>query len=369
LIRFVCVEKTIDEIHATCTMAGILKTNKGINLPNTHVNAPSITERDWDCVNWAIENDLDYLALSFVRSPDDLNKLREHLTKAQSRMHLIAKIEKSEALREIEQLIEVSDGLRVARGDLGVEVDLATVPIIQKDLIHRCQAAGKPVIVATQMLQSMVDAASPTRAEVSDVANAVYDGTDAVMLSGETSVGKFPILAVHTMTRVAEVTEAYLAKADIDRGGPSRLKTLQTSAAVARGVRQIVQELDMKLVVMWSQSGATARIFSKSRFPVPVIALSNDRRTLRQMAMYYGVLPQEMPAPENIQELVANTDRLITAGQFAGPGDRIVIVVGAAMATPGTLNGVFLHTIGAQFSTSSIDVPPNAVTGAIGGAA
>jgi pyruvate kinase len=257
----------------------------------------------------------------------------------------------------------------VARGDLGVEVDLATVPIIQKDLIHRCQAAGKPVIVATQMLQSMVDAASPTRAEVSDVANAVYDGTDAVMLSGETSVGKFPILAVHTMTHVAEVTEAYLAKADIDRGGPSRLKTLQTSAAVARGVRQIVQELDMKLVVMWSQSGATARIFSKSRFPVPVIALSNDRRTLRQMAMYYGVLPQEMPAPENIQELVANTDRLITAGQFAGPGDRIVIVVGAAMATPGTLNGVFLHTIGAQFSTSSIDVPPSAVTGAIGGAA
>ena len=171
----------------------MLKSSKGINLPNTPINLPSITERDWQCVDWAIENRLDYLALSFVRKAEDLIELREYLRDKVSDIHLIAKIEKAEAIQEIDAIIEASDGLMVARGDLGVEMDVAQVPIIQKDLIRRCQAAGKPVIVATQMLQSMIEQSSPTRAEVSDVANAIFDGTDAVMLSGETSVGKFPI--------------------------------------------------------------------------------------------------------------------------------------------------------------------------------
>lgn len=358
LIRFVCVEKTRDEIRANCTVAGILKNNKGINLPTTHVNAPSITEKDWECADWAIENNLDYLALSFVRSADDLNQLREHLTKHNSGMHLVAKIEKSEAIKQIDQIIDASDGLMVARGDLGVEMDVAEVPILQKDLIKRCQAAGKPVIVATQMLQSMVDAASPTRAEVSDVANAIYDGTDAVMLSGETSVGKFPVVTVHTMSHIADVTERYLARSADVKEPALKLRSLQTAAAVAKGVWEIVRALDIALVVIWSQSGATARIFSKMRFPVPIVALSSDHGTLRRMALHYGVIPQEMIPPDEITQMVADTDQVLRTRKYANNGDRIVIVAGAALATPGTLNGVFLHTVGDRFTTNPHEGSP-----------
>ena len=207
LLRFVCTDKSADEMRCRCTSGGVLKSSKGINLPNTRVSLPSITERDWQAVDWAIDNDLDYLALSFVRRADDIQLLRQHLRNRVSDIHLIAKIEKAEALGDIENIVEASDGLMIARGDLGVEMDVAQVPIIQKELIRRCRGAGKPVIVATQMLQSMVEQSSPTRAEVSDVANAIFDGTDVVMLSGETAVGKFPLGAVHIMSHVCEVTE------------------------------------------------------------------------------------------------------------------------------------------------------------------
>jgi pyruvate kinase len=358
LIRFVCVEKNTNEVFANCTVAGVLKNNKGINLPNTFVNAPSITERDWECVDWAIENDLDYLALSFVRSADDLQQLRAHLDKRSSRAHLIAKIEKSEAIKQIDQIIDASEGLMVARGDLGVEMDVAEVPIIQKDLIRRCQAAGKPVIVATQMLQSMVDAASPTRAEVSDVANAIFDGTDAVMLSGETSVGKFPVITVYTMAHVAEVTEAYLDKPGADARDYGRgLKSTQMAAALAKGVRQIVTDLGVKLVIIWSETGNTARIFSKTRFPVPIIAMSHDHRALRKMALHYGVVPQEMAQPEDIAQLATDADQILIRRKFATSGDRIVIVAGASGKTPGRLTGVFMHTVGQAFSMNQLASP------------
>src|SRR5687767_9933600 len=210
LLKFICTEKNYSELRCSCTVGGVLKTSKGINLPDTFVNVAAITDRDWECADWAIENDLDYLALSFVRKAEDIQLLRQHLSNRGSDIQIIAKIEKAEALQHIDAIIEASDGLMVARGDLGVEMDLAEVPIIQKDLVRRCQTAGKPVIVATQMLQSMIDQPSPTRAEVSDVANAIYDGTDAVMLSGETSVGKFAPQAVLVMSHIADVTETYL---------------------------------------------------------------------------------------------------------------------------------------------------------------
>src|ERR1700722_2747316 len=282
LLRFICTEKNYSELRCNCTIGGMLKSSKGINLPDTNVNVPCITDRDWECVDWAIENDLDYLALSFVRSADDLQLLREHLRNKSADIHLIAKIEKAEALAHIDGILDASDGLMIARGDLGVEMDVAEVPIIQKDLVRRCQAAGKPVIVATQMLQSMIEQASPTRAEVSDVANAIFDGTDAVMLSGETSVGKFPGGTVHIMAHIAKVTEEYLATLPMlpDVAMKPSATTLRFSAAIARGVRQIVNDLKVSLVVIWSQTGATARIFSKNRFPVPLIALSSNHRVL-----------------------------------------------------------------------------------------
>ncbi len=347
LLRFICTEKDSDEIHCTTHVGGILKSGKGINLPNTRINLPSITERDWECAAWAVENNLDYLALSFVRSAADIDLLRQYLRNQSSDISLIAKIEKSEALNDLDNIVAAADGLMVARGDLGVEVDLARVPIIQKQLIDRCQSAGKPVIVATQMLQSMIEHSTPTRAEVSDVANAIFDGTDAIMLSGETSVGKFPVGSVLTMSHIADETEAYLNGRVLD-DPPPRLQTLHLSSAIARGVRQMVDDLKLKLVVLWSQTGGPARVFSKNRFPVPIIALSTDHRALRRMALLYGVIPFEGAPPATFDGMVEQIDDLIRHKHLAASGDRVVIVTGSALGTPGMMNGVVLHTVGTQ---------------------
>src|SRR5688572_2836560 len=239
MLRFICIDKNADQLVLHCTDGGVLKSAKGINVPDSNITTPAITDKDWRDVDWAIENDLDYVALSFVRSADDLALLRQHLINKVSDIHLIAKIEKPEAVKNINLIIEASDGLMVARGDLGVEMDVAQVPIIQKDIVRRCQAAGKPVIVATQMLQSMIEESTPTRAEVSDVANAIFDGTDAVMLSGETSVGKFPVIAVHTMAHIATQTEQYIASVPETREARLNIKTMHMSVALARGVWQI----------------------------------------------------------------------------------------------------------------------------------
>jgi pyruvate kinase len=345
LLKFIVTEKTFNEVHCNCTAGGVIKSGKGINLPNTSVNIASITEQDWAAVDWAIDNELDYLALSFVRKPDDLLLLREHLKNRGSDIHLIAKIEKAEAIVSIRGILDASDGLMIARGDLGVEMDVAQVPIRQKELIRLCQSSGKPVIVATQMLQSMIEASSPTRAEVSDVANAIFDGTDAVMLSGETSVGKFPVGAVLTMAHVAETTEKYLDEHPTVPP-PLNLQTMQLSAAVGRGVRDIATDLKVSIVVVYSQTGATARIFSKMRFTMPIIALSSDHRALRRMALHYGVQAHEMEAPTTINDLVRNVDELVQSKKLAKIGERICVVGGASLGTPGTLNGIVIHTVG-----------------------
>lgn len=355
MLRFVVTDKTADEFKMACTVGGIVKSRKGINLPNTNVTVPSITEQDWECVDWAIANDLDFLALSFVRRAKDLELLRGHLQykKAES-VSLIAKIEKAEALADIDAIIAAADGLMVARGDLGVEMDVSQVPIIQKDLIHRAQRAGKPVIVATQMLQSMIDAATPTRAEISDVANAIFDGTDAVMLSAETSVGKFPILAVHTMAHTAKVTEDYLDKQAEEHAIPPRLQdSADAAAALARGAWRIVTDLKAKLVVIWSETGSTARVFSKHRFNCPIVAISSDPRTLRRMAIHYGVVPNLMSRQENISELFEAIDRTLIERKYAKMGDRTVIVAGWSPTTPYTMNGIIIHSVGDKWSTLS----------------
>ena len=346
LIRFLCVERRANEIVLDCTAAGVLKSSKGINLPDTAVNVPSITEKDWACVDWAVEQRLDYLALSFVRSEADLKELRAYLSDKVSDIHLIAKIEKREAVDHIDGIIAAADGLMVARGDLGVEMDVAMVPIIQKDLVRRCQTAGKPVIVATQMLQSMIEASTPTRAEVSDVANAIFDGTDAVMLSGETSVGKFPVPTVHTMAHVAEVTEQYLATAPDTGLQPPVVKSTLAAGALARGALRIVQDVAAKVVVVWTQTGNTARIFSKHHFPVPIVAMSGDPRSLRRMALHYGVVPVEMAPSPDLVDLIAKVDAYVRGHGMADAGDRIVVVAGWSPGSPGTMNGIVVHTVG-----------------------
>jgi pyruvate kinase len=363
MLRFICTEKTYSELKCVCKDGGVVKSSKGINLPDSHVSVPAITDRDWECAEWAISHDLDYLALSFVRSAKDLNLLREHLRNKISDIHIVSKIEKPQAIADIDNIIDASDGLMVARGDLGVEMDVAQVPIIQKDLVRRCQAAGKPVIVATQMLQSMIEESTPTRAEVSDVANAIFDGTDAVMLSGETSVGKFPVITAHMMTHIAEVTEKYIETMPEAREPKLNLKTMHLSVAVARGVWQIVKDLKCKLVVIWSQTGSTARIFSKHRFPIPIVALSSDDRALRRMALHYGLYAQRMEPPTDMAALVDAVDRYVVEKQMAEPGDRIVVVAGSSLGTPSTMNGVVIHTLGESWLTAGKDGTPHLAIG------
>jgi len=354
LLRFLCIDKTYNDIRLNCIGGGILKRRKGINLPDTTVNIPSITDEDWRYVDWAIDNDLDYLALSFVRSSSDLELLQRHLNNRASDIHMIAKIEKHEAIMDIENILLNCHGLMVARGDLGVEMDVATVPIHQKELIRRAKAAAKPVIVATQMLQSMVENSSPTRAEVSDVANAIFDGTDAVMLSNETATGKWPTFAVGMMQHIAEVSEAWQSKNE--QADPQPVadsgNAMVLSSAVGSAVAQLAKRMDVHLVVVYSQTGATARVFAKQRLSVPVIALSSDVRALRKMSLMFGIKPLLMDPPRSMDELVDRVDHLVREKKLAAEGQRVVIIGGAAFGTPGTRNAIVLHTVGQQFQQS-----------------
>jgi pyruvate kinase len=354
LLRFVVTDKTRDEVKMSCLAGGVLKSGKGINLPNTVINVPSITDRDFECIDWAVANDLDFLALSFVRRADDIKLLRGHLQyRKKLDISVIAKIEKVEAVQQIDSILAAADGLMVARGDLGVEMDVAQVPLIQKELIRKCQRAGKPVIVATQMLQSMVDQASPTRAEVSDVANAIFDGTDAVMLSAETSVGKFPLGAVHVMTHVAQTTQSYLDQHVPPDADPPTVDAEYTAGALARGAWRMAQDSGVKLLVIWSQHGKTARVFSKHHFHCPIVALSSDPTALRKMAIHYGVMPHEMKRHGDLNELIAAIDAFVVEHEYAKPQDRIIIVAGWSPAHPDTMNGVIVHTIGERWTALS----------------
>jgi pyruvate kinase len=239
---------------------------------------------------------------------------------------------------------------------MGLEMPVEDVPVVQKRIIRASNAAGKPVITATQMLDSMTRRPFPSRAEVTDVANAIFDGTDAVMLSGETSVGKFPLQTVRTMAHIAEVTEQYLHSLPAVHEPQFKLHTLAMSAAMAKGVWQITQDMPIKMVVVWSQTGSTARLFSKLRMSTPILALSSDHRALRRMAMHYGVIPQEMPPPEQLTGMIAWVDTLVRERKMANSGDRIVIVAGLSMSTPGTMNNLVIHTVGEDWTLQATPI-------------
>ena len=326
---------------------GTLSSRKGINLPDTRIRIPSITEFDWGCINWAIERNLDFLALSFVRSADEINQLKDYIRKAGADIKIIAKIETPQALEHLEPIVTASDAVLVARGDLGVEMDLAEVPLIQKRITKMCRDYGKPVIVATQMLQSMIQSPTATRAEVSDVANAIMDCTDAVMLSGETAVGKYPVKAAQTIERIARVTEAYLDKQFGAHQRSTTTEEFSLIAAVARSVGQIVEDIDAKLVTVWSQSGSSARFLSKARIDVAILALSSDERSCRQMCLHYGVIPCCRAIPEDIRQFTYLVDKLIIENNWARAGDRIVLVAGRPLSAAGTTNSIHVHNINA----------------------
>ena len=324
-----------DNESATCKVfqQGIVRSRQGINLPGVKLSVPTLGERDRDFAKWGIEQGVDFLSLSFVRSPDDIKQLREIVESAQSTAHVIAKIEKPEAIEHLESIVEATDGVMVARGDLGVEIDIADVPVIQKHIIATCRRHAKPVIVATQMLDSMQDSTLPTRAEATDVANAILDGADACMLSGETAIGQFPVESVKMMHRIASATEPQLRWLARESGASTAAipNVPPITDATTYGAGRIAEKLDAEMLIVASASGRSAKTISSRRLLVPTIGVSDSDVVLRRMCLFWGVTPLSDAPTDDAAKLM---DHVVQLGQQEGllkEGDRIVMIAGTGL--------------------------------------
>jgi pyruvate kinase len=329
-------EKTPDWARAVVVQGGLVRSRQGVNLPGAKLSVPAMSDEDLTNANWAAELAIDFVGLSFVRMPVEVRQLKELLRKQGSQAKVVAKIEKQEALEELEAIVDATDAVMVARGDLGVEIDVARMPMVQKRIVAICHRYQKPVIVATQMLDSMQYSRRPTRAEVTDVANAILDGADACMLSGETAIGEHPRLAVEMMNRISLATEpSYFERPSLPPPDRTADGVLPVTQAVVHGAMQIACELSAKAIVAASHSGATALALSKLRGLPPIIGISDSEATLRQMCLSWGVIPLAMAA-FNDRDIVAMLTQVtqwgVKAGYFAS-GDRIVLVAGTGLRT------------------------------------
>lgn len=363
-----CTGRSTDSIHCEVLNGGLITSKKGINLPDTALSVPALTEWDMQCVEFAVKERVDYLALSFVRSASDVRMLKNQLHDLGARpvenvkyreagqadipedplyIPVISKIEKPQAMDDLENIIIESDGIMIARGDLGVEMDLAEVAVLQKRIISACHDHGTPVIVATQMLQSMIESPTPTRAEVSDVANAIFDGVDAVMLSGETAVGKYPAGTVRIMNRIARITNRYIRDQKITQPIPKAIRDSKyRSAALAHGVKSMVKDIDARFVVVWTKLGGGALYLSQLDMPKPILACSPHRSTLNKLALLYGIHPVLMEQPEHSSDFIREADGIILRNGWARPGEPVVFVWGKPIISSGLTNSVYIHYLG-----------------------
>ena len=335
LIELVVLDVKAPRVAARVVHGGEVKSHKGINLPGVNVSAPSITEKDRADAKFAVEQMLDYLALSFVRRAADIAELRALLPKS---VLVVAKIEKDSALENIESILRASDGVMVARGDLGVELPFEEVPIAQKQIIKFANIIGRPVITATQMLESMIEHPRPTRAEASDVANAIIDGTDAVMLSAETATGAYPRLAVQAMRRIISEIEQHPFKRAREGyvGGPEIIATTEETIAAATDTAQ--RMLGAPVIIVFTKSGFSARIVSAHRPQVPILALTDEPRTFSQLALVWGVIPQIVPHCGTYEAMVARAREVVLTRGLAKEGDRVLVTAGVPFDVPGTTN-------------------------------
>ncbi|MEA1952733.1 MAG: pyruvate kinase [Planctomycetota bacterium] len=323
-IAMTVLEKQDGLVVAQITRGGEVLPGKGLNLPGVSLSTESMLAKDWQDVQWGLKHEVDYIALSFVRHPSDLVMLQSRLEQAGSSARVIAKIERPEAIEHIEQIVHLADGLMVARGDLGLETDLANVPVLQKRLIELCREATKPVITATQVLDSMVNNSTPTRAEVSDVANAIFDGSDAVMLSNETAVGRHPIEAVDVIHRTALATEAELARRTIIQRRDSTIGS--AVSAIAEAAANAAIGLGAQSIVVYSQTGFTARMMARYRLPVPVVAITNEQSTYQQLSLSFGVRPIYLPHIVDLPQLLEEMNQLALRQEWGESGDTLVVV-------------------------------------------
>jgi pyruvate kinase len=327
-------------VETRVEVGGLVSAGKGMNLPGIQLPIPSMTDKDEADLEFALEHGADYVALSFVRTADDVAGLRERIDAAGARARVIAKIEKAEAIERLEEIVEAADGVMVARGDLGVEIGAAEVPLVQKLIIRTAREAGRTVITATQMLESMIHQPEPTRAEASDVANAVLDGTSAVMLSGETAAGAYPLEAVATMNRIVRAVEPSLAYVDRRRRNDG-----EASATLAHAACDIAEELGATVIGCPTQSGSTPRQVSKFRPPRPIVAASPDQAVLQQLALDWAVVPVAIEGAGTIEELWARTIDVIRRSGLAAPGAHVVLTGGTLLNQPGTSDHVLVRVV------------------------
>ncbi|OUM96133.1 MAG: pyruvate kinase [Thermobacillus sp. ZCTH02-B1] len=346
LIGLKVVEVRDTEIRCEIQNSGPIKSKKGVNVPGVAISLPGITEKDANDILFGIEQGIDFIAASFVRRASDVLEIRELLERHNaSHIQIIAKIENRQGVDNLDEILEVADGLMVARGDLGVEIPVEEVPLVQKMMIEKCNRAGKPVITATQMLDSMQRNPRPTRAEASDVANAIFDGTDAIMLSGETAAGKYPVESVRTMARIAERAEAALEYREIFLRRASGQQTTVTEA-ISQAVANSALDLDADAIITSTESGYTARMVSKYRPKAPIIAVTPSEHVMRTLQLVWGVIPVlGRPAKTTDEMFEIAVNGAVRSG-FVKLGDTVVITAGVPVGRSGSTNLIKIHTVG-----------------------
>src|SRR5712691_1737524 len=342
LIELRVLSTTSNSVLCQVVNGGELGEHKGINLPGVKLRIPAVTARDRNDLAFALRHGANFIAVSFVRSAEDVLLAKSAVTRARKNVPIIAKLEKPEAIENLDAILRVADGVMVARGDLGVEMSPERVPVVQKTIIKRAREFRRPVITATQMLESMTENPRPTRAEASDVANAIFDGSDAVMLSAETATGKYPVEAVDMMARVIEEAEASIK--EFPR--PAAQEQLKVAGTVAELVCHASRELHMKLIAVFTHSGFTARLVSRYRPLVPIVAFSPEAETRRRMALIWGVCPRKIQDVKKVDGLAKVAERRLLEERLVRKGDVIGIVAGTPMGIRGTTNFMKFHVIG-----------------------
>ncbi|MDO4607278.1 MAG: pyruvate kinase [Bowdeniella nasicola] len=333
---------TDTDVLTRVEVCGPVSDHKGINLPGVAVSVPALSKKDEEDLRWAVRLGADFIALSFVRSAKDIDDVHAIMDDVGRRIPVLAKIEKPQAVANLTEVVDAFDGIMVARGDLGVELPLEEVPLVQKRAIELARRFAKPVIVATQVLESMMTNPRPTRAEASDCANAILDGADAVMLSGETSIGEYPIEAVRTMARIIENTEENGG----DRIAPMTSAPHTRSGVITKAAAEIGEMIECKYLVTFTQSGDTARRMSRLRSPIPLLAFTPLEETRNSLALTWGVHTYKVPSVSHTDDMVQQVDYHLQDSGLAERGDRVVIVAGMPPGTPGSTNSIRVHKIG-----------------------
>ena len=344
-IQLKVMSTTNNEVKCKVVIGGLLTANKGINVPGVKLNLPYVTSEDLEHLAFGLEQGVDFVAISFLRSADGILRIKQLLQEKGANVPLVAKIENHEGVNDIDRIIAEADGVMVARGDLGVEIPLKKVPIVQKDIIHKCNRAGKPVIVATQMLESMIDEARPTRAEVSDVANAIFDGADAVMLSGETAIGRHPIRSATMMANIAAEAEKALPYERILLERREQVMP-QTDDAISYSACHISQQLGTACIVAYTSSGSTALRVSKYRPRAPILAITHNVNIARRLSISWGIEPCLATKPANVDTMFSEAAQLALKTGIVKTGELIVITAGIPAGVPGSTNLVKVHEVG-----------------------